>query len=408
MFCIIFMVLSDMQSAKKLLYISFWIFLSSCGSFHEDEISAQRIVVGAEQISDYLPLIQNKRVGIVANHTALVHQTHLVDTLLRRGIEVKKIFTPEHGFRGKADAGEYVTETKDPITQLPLISLYGKNVKPKPEDLTDIDIVIFDIQDVGVRFFTYISTMFLMMQACQTTGKTFLILDRPNPNGFYIGGPILDMKYKSFVGMLPIPIVYGLTVGELAVMIKGEGWLSDTAQFDLRIVKCLNYTHDSLYVLPVKPSPNLPDMRSIYLYPALGLFEGTPISVGRGTAFPFQVYGHPDFKNEDNFSFIPRSLLGFSKSPPFEGKVCYGVDLRSISMNELTSQTNLNISYLLNAFAHFTPKGKFFNAFFLNLSGTTILRDMVIADKNAAEIQQSWEKDLTDYKKLRKKYLLYP
>ncbi|HEY8399691.1 MAG TPA: DUF1343 domain-containing protein, partial [Cytophagaceae bacterium] len=295
--------------------------------------SLDKIITGAEQLEQYLSLLKNKNVALVVNQTSVVGKTHLVDTLLSLGIKVRKIFSPEHGFRGDADAGERVNNEIDAKTGLPIVSLYGNNKKPNKESLKDVDIVIFDIQDVGVRFFTYISTMHYIMEACAENNKKVLILDRPNPNGHYVDGPVLDLKHKSFVGMHPIPIVHGLTVGELAMMINGEKWLDSGRTCDLQVIKVKNYDHKKRYSLPVKPSPNLPNDLSIQLYPHLCLFEGTTLSVGRGTEFPFQVVGHPN-KAYGTFQFTPKSIPGMAKSPLHENKVCYGIDLRSLSGEE--------------------------------------------------------------------------
>jgi uncharacterized protein YbbC (DUF1343 family) len=359
--------------------------------------------VGAERLDQYLALLKNKRVGMVVNHTAMVNKTHLVDTLLSLGVSVHKIYAPEHGFRGTADAGEHVASYTDKKTGITVVSLYGSNKKPSPEQLADVDIVIYDIQDVGARFFTYISTMYLVMESCAENSKQLLILDRPNPNGDYVDGPVLDMKLKSFVGMLPLPIVHGLTVGELAQMIQGEEWLKDSLKCNFTIVPVLNYTHKTEYILPVKPSPNMPNNQAIRLYPSLGLFEGTNVSVGRGTYFPFQVLGSP-FTTDTAFSFTPVSIDGMSKDPMHMNKKCYGFDLRNIAYKK-----EVDLSYVIKMYELTTDKTGYFgkNNFFDKLAGTTTLKQQLIEKKSAVEIKLTWQKDLLTYKAMRKKYLLY-
>ena len=362
---------------------------------------AKPLQTGAAQIELYLPQLKGKRVGLVVNQTSMVDQTHLVDTLLSRGVKVAAIFAPEHGFRGEADAGAHVKDAKDIRTGLPIVSLYGKNKKPSAEQVKDLDILVFDIQDVGTRFYTYISTMHYVMEAAAENKKPVLVLDRPNPNGHYVDGPVLEMEQQSFVGMHPIPIVHGLTVGELAEMINGEKWLKGQLQADLTVVPVANYTHNTAYILPVKPSPNLPNQQAIVLYPSLCLFEGTNVSVGRGTPTPFQVIGSPYYTSKD-FSFTPVSTPGATE-PPYKGQTCYGMDL-----TDPAKAQPFTLAYLLDMFQHSTQKDKFFNNFFEKLAGTTKLREQVKAGKSEAEIRASWEPALTDYKTLRKQYLLYP
>lgn len=362
------------------------------------------ILTGVEQPELYLQLLKNKNVGIVANQTSILTQTqdtHTVDFLLEKGIKVKKVFVPEHGFRGNADAGEKVDNSLDSKTGLPIVSLYGNNKKPNPEQLKDLDIIIFDLQDVGVRFYTYISTMHYVMEAAAEQGKQVIIFDRPNPNGDYVAGPVLKKGFESFVGMHPIPVVHGLTVGELALMINGEKWLKGGLQADLKVIPVANWTHGTAYNLPVKPSPNLPNDLSVRLYPSTCFFEGTIISLGRGTHFPFQVYGYPD-PSFGEFTFTPVSIDGMSKNPPHKDQKCYGRDLRN---EPLLHQFSLE--YLLEAY-HKSGKGKaFFNNFFNTLAGTDELKAMIIAGKPEAEITQSWAEDLAKYQSLRSKYLLY-
>ena len=295
------------------------------------------IQVGAEQTQKYLPLLKNKRIALVANQSSLINSTHLVDSLLALNINLVKIFSPEHGFRGNADAGEVVSDNIDGKTGIPVISMYGKNKKPQSENLKDVDIMVFDLQDVGVRFYTYISSLHYVMEACAGNNIPLIVLDRPNPNGFYIDGPVLEKEFTSFIGMHPVPIVYGMTIGEYAKMINGEKWLKNEVKCDLTVIKCENYTHNSLYKLPVKPSPNLPDITSVYLYPSLCLFEGTIMSVGRGTKFPFHCYGHPDFKIA-SFKFKPVSIPGAAKHPKYEGKTCNGINVSDYKEVILTNK----------------------------------------------------------------------
>jgi uncharacterized protein YbbC (DUF1343 family) len=359
------------------------------------------IATGADQIDILLPKLQNKRVALVVNQTSVIGTQHLVDTLLGHNITIAKVFAPEHGFRGDADAGEHVKNSIDTKTKLSIISLYGNNKKPTAAQLADVDIVIFDIQDVGARFYTYISTLHYLMEACAEHKKQVIVLDRPNPNGHYVDGPVLDMEFKSFVGMHPIPIVHGLTVGELAMMINGEKWLPGGATCELEVVKMQNYTHDTPYSLPIKPSPNLPNDQSIMLYPSLCLFEGTIMSMGRGTYFPFQVVGYPD-ERFGPFRFSPISIDGMAKNPPYENQVCYGVDLRNEPVEDKVS-----LEYLIRFYKLAENKDKFFNNFFNNLAGNDILIKQIKDGKSEDEIRKTWEKDLEAYKIMREKYLLY-
>lgn len=321
-------------------------------------VEEKTIQVGAEQLAEYIPLLQNKTVALVVNQTSRLGKGHLVDILLQQGIRIKTIFAPEHGFRGKADAGEKVADGKDGKTGIPLISLYGKNKKPTTQQLDGIDWVIFDIQDVGARFYTYISTMHYVMEACAENKVQFLVLDRPNPNGHYVDGPVLKSSFKSFVGMHSIPIVHGMTIGEYAKMVKGEGWINNSEQCQLRVVPCKNYSHKKSYELPVKPSPNLPNNRSIYLYPSLCLFEGTAISVGRGTDKQFQIYGHPDLSNKP-FQFTPVPKDG-AKYPKHQDQLCYGYDLSELPMINLEKEHGLNLTYLMDTYEAFEAKESFF------------------------------------------------
>ncbi|GAB3224601.1 DUF1343 domain-containing protein [Algoriphagus aestuariicola] len=366
--------------------------------------SQQTILTGAEQPELYLSLLEGKKVGFVGNQTSILPQSankHVVDFLLEKGIVVKKVFVPEHGFRGTADAGEKVDNSVDQKTGLPIVSLYGNNKKPSAAQIADLDVVIFDLQDVGTRFFTYISTMHYVMEACAEQGKKVIIFDRPNPNGGYIDGPMLKPGFESFVGMHNIPIVHGLTVGELAQMINGEKWLKGGLVADLTVIPVKGWTHTTAYNLPIKPSPNLPSDLAIKLYPSTCLFEGTVVSLGRGTYFPFQVYGYPDPKFGD-FTFTPVSIDGMSKTPPHQDKLCYGVDLRGESMDH-----HFTLRYLLDAYAKSGMKEKFFNNYFNTLVGTDELKKQILAGKTESEIRESWKAGLDAYKAKREKYLIY-
>ncbi|MDB4835000.1 DUF1343 domain-containing protein [Cyclobacteriaceae bacterium] len=361
-----------------------------------------QIKVGAEQTKEYLPILKNKNIALVVNQTSTIGTTHLVDTLLSSGIAIQKVFAPEHGFRGKADAGQHVSNQTDQKTGLPIISLYGKNKKPSAEQLKGIQLVVFDIQDVGARFYTYISTMHYVMEACAENNIPVLILDRPNPNGHYVAGPVLDLKFKSFVGMHPIPIVHGLTIGELAQMINKEGWLKNNIKCELTIVKCQNYNHKTPYSLPIKPSPNLPNEQAIKLYPSLCLFEATEVSIGRGTTKPFQLVGSPTGVKTSDFTFTPKSMTG-ATNPKHKNVLCHGFDL---SKNKSDS---LSFKYLLVFYHNSANKEKFFTqpSFFNKLAGTDTLIQQIKAGKTWEEIKNSWEPQLQEYLTLRKKYLLY-
>ena len=361
-------------------------------------------LLGIDRLHLFTDSLTNKRIAVVSNQTSMVGDVHLVDTLLALKLDVKKVFAPEHGFRGDADAGEKVKSTIDEKTGLPLISLYGSNKKPLPSQLADVDIVIYDIQDVGVRFYTYISTLHYVMEACAENNKQLVVLDRPNPNGHYIDGPIREPEHASFVGMHPVPIVYGMTIGEYAMMVNGERWLKDSLTCDLWVIPCKNYTHKTKYALPVPPSPNLRSEAAITLYPSLCLFEATTVSVGRGTAQPFEIYGHPKFPKGD-FSFTPVATIG-AKNPPHENKLCNGFDLKK-SMNRRKYEINLN--YLIHAkellgdSSTFIDQGTFFN----HLAGTEKLKEQILSGWSAKEIRSTWEDGIEQFKKVRQKYLLY-
>ncbi len=367
-----------------------------------------KILPGAYSTSEYFPLLKNKNVAVVANHTSLLGNTHLVDTLLSAGVKVVKIFCPEHGFRGTASAGKKIKNAVDKKTGLPVISLYGKHKKPNKSDLADVDVVVFDLQDVGVRFYTYISTLQLVAEACAEYGKELIVLDRPNPNGFYVDGPVLDTaNYRSFIGMQPVPVVYGMTIGEYITMLKGEKWMKYAGRLNLKVIKCKNYTHDSLYKLPVNPSPNLKDMKAVYLYPSLCFLEGTKISVGRGTNKPFRIFGAPFFPKNLPYKFNPVSMPG-ARHPKFEGQLCYGFDV-SEEYKRILKNKSLVLYWLLNAYK-LTPdslKKTFFRSSFDKLAGTDKIRKQVIAGKTAAEIKKSWQPALEKFLKIRQKYLMY-
>ncbi|MFA0960968.1 exo-beta-N-acetylmuramidase NamZ domain-containing protein [Roseivirga sp. BDSF3-8] len=368
----------------------------------EEYPQEKSIMTAAARPEAYIPLLEGKNVAVIVNQTSTTGEQHLVDLLLEKGVALKKIMVPEHGFRGTADAGEKVQDGVDPATGLPVISLYGSNKKPSADKLADIDVVVFDLQDVGVRFYTYISTMHYALEACAENGKKLVVLDRPNPNGMYIDGPILKEKFRSFVGMHPIPVLHGLTVGELARMINGEGWLAGGLTCELEVVPVVNYSHDMSYTLPVKPSPNLPNDLSIQLYPSLCFFEGTPISVARGTVFPFQAIGYPE-PSYGVFTFTPKSIPGMAKSPKLEGKTCYGIDFR----NSDEQPEGLDLTYLIDYHNKWEGSKPFFTDFFNLLAGTDVLAEQIKQGFNGEDIRMSWQEELQAYKEMRKKYLLY-
>lgn len=369
---------------------------------------------GAEQTEKYLPLLMGKRVGMVVNPTSVIGKQTTVDSLLNLGVQIVKIFGPEHGFRGNVSAGLKVDDAVDEKTGISVVSLYGKHSAPSAADLMDIDVMIFDIQDVGVRFYTYINTLQAVMESCAANNKELVILDRPNPNGFYVDGPILDPKYKSGIGINPIPIVHGLTIGEYAQMLNGEGWLKNKLKCKITIIKNDNYTHDTPYELPVKPSPNLNTRQSILLYPSTCLFEGVYINHGRGTPFPFTVLGAPYLKGKFGFSFSPKSIKGMAETPIFQNQLCYGLDLRNYDTDTFRQTKQINISWLLALYKASPRKADFFNTklskqmgVIERLVGTADFRQQVISGKTEKEIRGSWQPGLTKYKKIRAKYLLY-
>ena len=367
------------------------------------------VVVGAERTSEYLKLLKGKRIALLSNQTGVVgakHDKHTLDLMLEKGLNVTTIFSPEHGFRGKADAGEHVSSSVDEKTGIPIASLYeGKSRMPSKETMDRFDVIVTDIQDVGLRFYTYYITMVNMMDAAAAYDKEFVVFDRPNPNGMTVDGPILDMNLKSGVGWLPITTVHGMTMGEIALMTNGEGWLNGGKKVKLTVSPCKNYTHKTRYQLPVAPSPNLPNMLSIYLYPSTCYFEGTPVSLGRGTDWPFQVYGHPDMKGY-NFSFTPKSRPG-AKTPPQMDKLCHGVDLHNLKAEDVIAQ-GMNLEYVIDAYRNLNIGDKFFTSFFDKLAGRTYIREMIQAGKSASEIRAMWQDDVAKFKKQRRPYLLYP
>ena len=363
------------------------------------------VILGAEQTKAYLPILKNKRVALFSNHTGMVGSKHTLDVLLENKINVVAIFSPEHGFRGNADAGEHVSSSVDEKTGVPILSLYDGDLgRPSEANMRKFDLLVVDIQDVGLRFYTYYASMVRLMDACAEYNRKMLILDRPNPNGFYVDGPILDMKYKSGVGWLPIPVVHGMTLGELALMTNGERWLPASRVCDLTVIPCKNYTHQTKYRLPIPPSPNLPDMKSVYLYPSTCYFEATPVSLGRGTDKPFQVYGHPNMKGYD-FSFTPRSIAG-AKNPPQLDRLCYGVDLSGKTDEEIWEK-GLDLSYLIDAYRNLNLDDHFFRPFFELLIGNDSIRKMIKEGKSADEIKETWQDDVQKFRKQRKPYLLY-
>jgi uncharacterized protein YbbC (DUF1343 family) len=366
------------------------------------------VLTGSDQMDKYLPLLKGKKVACIVNQTSRVGQVHIVDTLLKHGVQIVKIFAPEHGFRGKADAGEKVSNEVDQKTGLPIVSMYGSKKKPSQADLANIDIVLFDIQDVGVRFYTYISTLHYVMEACAEQGKKLILLDRPNPHADYIDGPVLDKKFTSFIGMHTVPMVYGMTIGEYGSMINGEGWLANNVKCDYQVIPCANYTRSTMYTLPVPPSPNLPNQTSILLYPSICLFEGTTLSLGRGTHKQFQLIGHPKVKSQ--FTFTPMPNEG-AKDPFLNGQKCYGEDLSNQDVKTLYGKKSIDLSYLLKYGKMFGQMNERFfldNLFIDKLAGSDALRKQILAGTTEAEIRQSWQEGLKAFSNVRAKYLIYP
>lgn len=385
---------------KKILLIV----ILTCITFY-CQANQNRVIVGAEQTNVYLPLLKNKRIAIFSNHTGMIGNRHLLDVLLENKINVVAIFSPEHGFHGNADAGEHVSSSVDSKTGVPILSLYdGKLGRPSEESMRKFDLLIVDIQDVGLRFYTYYASMVRLMDACAEYNRKMLILDRPNPNGHYVDGPILDMKYKSSVGWLPIPIVHGMTLGELALMVNGERWLPASRICDITVIKCKNYTHQTMYELPIPPSPNLPNMKAVYLYPSTCYFEATPVSLGRGTQLPFQIYGHPNMLGYD-YTFTPQSIPG-AKNPPQLNRICHGVNLSELSNEEIWKK-GVDLSYLIDAYRNLNMDDYFFRPFFELLTGRDYVRKMIKQGKNADEIKAMWKEDVEKFKIQRKPYLIY-
>lgn len=372
------------------------------------------IVTGAEQTEEYIHYLKNKKVAVLANLTTIIGKKHLVDSLVLRGINIVKVFGPEHGFRGNASAGTGVADEKDPTTGIKIISLYGAKRKPSKSDLSDVDVVIFDIQDVGCRFYTYINVLRDVMEACAENNKEVLILDRPNPNGYLVDGPVLDMRLKSGIGQFPIPIAHGMTIAEFAQMINGEQWLPNNLKCKIKIVPIKNYKHDMEYILPVNPSPNLNTPQSIILYPSTCLFEGTALNHGRGTYFPFTVFGSPSLKDKFSFSFTPIGIKGMSETPLYMNEVCYGIDLRKFDVAQLRKSKRINLQWMIDLYKAFPDKEMFFDRTQSNqignidlLAGSYDFRKQIIGGQSIQQIQNSWEPELANYKHMRKKYLLY-
>ena len=393
-------------------------FSLGCSKIQKNETAEQpptSIITGAERTDQYLPLLEGKRVALMANPTTIIGARHLVDSLLLLDVNIVKVFGPEHGFRGNASAGVKVNDETDEATGIPIISLYGKKRKPSKEDLADVDIVIYDLQDVGCRFYTNINALVRLMEACYENQLKLIILDRPNPNGYLIDGPILDMKYKSGIGMFPIPMSHGLTVGEFARMANGEGWLENGVQCNIEVVPVANYNHDMPYELPVNPSPNLNTPQSVLLYPSTCMFEGTYLNHGRGTYSPFTILGSPALKDKYQFSFTPEGIKGMAENPIFKGEVCYGIDLRDFDVNKLRKEKQINLSWIMELYQAHPNKEQFFDSSLSNqmgviekLIGSGLFRDQIIKGVSESEIRKSWEPGLSQYKSMRLNYLLDP
>ncbi len=394
-------------SARDLYYTMWGKILVFTVAFNLQPIFLQaQLLTGAERTAEYVHMLQGKNIALVVNQTSLVGKKHLADTLLDYGIRIKKIFAPEHGFRGDADAGEAINSSIDAKTQIPIISIYGQRMKPAAEDLAGIDLLVYDIQDVGVRFYTYVSTLHYVLEACAESQIPLLILDRPNPNGHYVDGPVLDSAFSSFVGVDQVPVVYGMTPAEYAQMLIGEKWIKSSATSKLSYVRCEGYDHKTFYSLPVNPSPNLRNMTAIYLYPSVCFFEGTPVSLGRGTEQPFMLIGYPGYKY-GNTTFTPRSLPG-AKNPPYLHQVCEGLNLSGLNTGFFREQPRLMLHWLISMYSTFPDKDEFFTPFFDKLAGTDQLRNQLVQGLPEMEIRSSWEPALTKFKSIRKKYLLYP
>lgn len=384
-------------------------------STHAQSKKPTQIITGAEQLDQYLPYLAGKRVAMLANKTTIIGKTHLVDSLKDLGVNIVKVFGPEHGFRGNASAGVNVVDEVDPATGIPIISLYGKKNKPSPKDMADVDVMIYDLQDVGVRFYTNINALSRLMEACAESDKELLILDRPNPNAYLIDGPILDMKFKSGIGMFPLPMSHGLTVAEFAQMANGEGWLTNGVKCKLKIIRVANYDHEMPYTLPVSPSPNLNTQQAVMLYPSTCMFEGTYLNHGRGTMFPFTVLGSPELKGIYKFSYTPTSIKGMAETPLHMNQVCYGLDLRTYDIHILREKKQVNIQWMMELYKNHPYKEKFFDSKLSKemgtierLVGVADFRQQIIDGRSEAEIRASWEPGLSQYKEMRKQYLLYP
>ncbi len=393
---------------RIVFYILFILFTNALNfsAFCKDRF---RIVPGAESTEEYFPLLKGKKIAIVANHTAILGHQHLVDTLKRSGFKIKCVFAPEHGFRGESGNGDKVAGGKDPNTGIPIISLYGKHMKPTAKDLEGVKVVVFDIQDVGVRFYTYISTLQYVMEACAELKIQLIVLDRPNPNGFYIDGPVLKKEFTSFVGLQPVPIVYGMTIGEYAMMLNGEGWLAKKVKCNLKVISLINYDHHTKAVIRIAPSPNLPDMDAIYLYPSICLLEGAHVSLGRGTTKPFRLVGFPGYKGgegEIDTTFTPKDIRGVATNPPYEDTLCTGLNLVGRGA-KVQVNAELDLSVLLMMYRRFPNKSKFFNNYFNTLAGNSVLQEQIKNNVSPEEIKASWKADLDAFKLIRKKYLLY-
>lgn len=391
---------------KQLVLVAFLITVVSLPGCSE-ATDSEKIEPGSMQVDEYIGLLEGKRIAIVANHTSMVGNVHLIDTLIHRSIQIKKIFSPEHGFQGMAEAGVNVDDEDYNRSTINVVSLYGSKNKPARSDMEDIDLIVYDIQDVGVRFYTYLSTLHNVMEACAENDLPLIVLDRPNPNGFYIDGPVLEEKYKSFVGMHPVPVVYGMTIGEYALMINGEGWLKNSLKCEIYIIQCKNYEHSSYYSLPVNPSPNLRNMKAIYLYPSIAFFEGTIVSEGRGTNAPFLIAGHPDYPDQ-TFSFTPAKKKASDPNPKFNGEICYGIDLRSLNLDSVRNRKEIDLTYLVDMYYALQRREDFFIDYFNLLAGTDKLRNQILNGESIEGIKHSWQAELESFKQIRAKYLLYP
>jgi uncharacterized protein YbbC (DUF1343 family) len=405
-----------MKTKFALLFALLLVIQTGCYSQKKKStIDPKKMATGAEQTDKYLPLLKGKRVAIMANPTSIIGKTHLVDSLKSLGVNIVKVFGPEHGFRGNASAGVVIEDEVDSKSGIPIISLYGRKNKPTKEDMADVDILIYDLQDVGVRFYTNINALSRLMESCQESGKTMLILDRPNPNAYLIDGPILDMKFKSGIGMFPVPMSHGLTVAEFAQMANGEGWLTNGVKCELKIIPVANYNHNMPYTLPVPPSPNLNTQQGIMLYPSTCMFEGTYLNHGRGTYFPFTLLGSPELKGIYDFSYTPKSIKGMSETPLFMNQECFGLDLRQYDVEKLRASGKINIQWIMELYNKHPYKEKFFDSKLSNQMnsieiqiGNDLFRKQIMAGTSEEEIRKTWEPGLSNYKEMRKKYLLYP